>query len=66
VRINLVTNSSINKAVAELDDIERLRRMFAAVHEKSKKPSLWRKIMARLRNRKIRKTARREKKTDAA
>ena len=68
-RINLVTNSGIYSAVAEEridDEVERLRRMFAVMHETRKAPSRLKKIMERLRTRKIRKSATSRKKTDAA
>ena len=51
------------------DDIERLRRMLAGVHEKRQEPSRLKNIITRLRTRKIRETKRdtkQKRKTDAA
>jgi hypothetical protein len=51
------------------DDIERLRRMLAGVHEKRKEPSRLKNIFTRLRTRKIRETkndTKQKRKTDAA
>jgi len=51
------------------DDIDRLRRMLAGVHEKRNEPSRLKNIITRLRTRKIRETKRETKqkrKTDAA
>ena len=48
------------------DDIERLRRMFAGVHEKREETSRLKKLMTRLRARKIRNGITKQKENDAA
>jgi hypothetical protein len=48
------------------DEVERLRRMFIAVHESRKEPSRLKKIVSRFRTRKFKSGAKTKKKTDAA
>lgn len=64
-----MTNKWHPKSVIEEkdDDIDRLRRMFAEVHERREKPSRLKKVMMRLRAGKIRNSITKpKKKNDAA
>ena len=68
-RTNLATKKWHPKTVIEEkdDDIDRLRRMFAEVHERREKPSRLKKVMMRLRAGKIRNgITKPKKKNDAA
>ena len=48
------------------DEIERLRRLFAADNNKCKEPSHFQKIVTWLRSHKVENSAKQEKKTDDA
>jgi len=63
-----VTDSGIHRGVAEEkdDDVERLRRILAVMHERRPEPSRLKKIMERLRTRKIGNGVKDKKKTGAA